>query len=187
MVPLRTSALDNSGKMWQGQRFRGSEAAESVFYEVSAALTCHRCVHSHKPPVRQRAFAPAVPLKGFSTEKPPLGSSKLIPHNSSTEEQNAKNTHPLRCKLAQGPSENGLPRPSPPEAVADGNFFAFHKRCAVCSPRSERVYVDSIHIQMLHSSSFGLFIARTAPTLLANDTAVNSRRKKVGPEFLRHA
>lgn len=117
MVPLRTSALDNSGKMWQGQRFRGSEAAESVFYEVSAALTCHRCVHSHKPPVRQRAFAPAVPLKGFSTEKPPLGSSKLIPHNSSTEEQNAKNTHPLRCKLAQGPSENGLPRPSPPKQL----------------------------------------------------------------------
>lgn len=162
--------------MWQGERFRGSEAAESIFCEVSAALTCVRCVHARKTPVRQRAFAPAVPLKGFSREKPPLGFSKLIPQNSSTEEQKCQKYTSSALQACPRSQRARFTAPLPPKAVADGNFFAFHKRGAVCSPRQRRVYVASI--QMLHSSSVGLFVARTAPTLHANDTAASYRRKK---------
>lgn len=163
MVPLRTSALNNClGKMWQGQRFRGGEAAESIFYEVSAALTCHRRAHSQEPLVRQeRAFAPAVPLQGFFSwekKKPPFGFSKLIPHNSSTEEQNAPKYTSSALKACSRSQRERFTAPLPPKAVADGNVFAFHKRCSVCSPRLARVYGDST--QTLHPSSSGLFLAR---------------------------
>lgn len=119
MVPRRTSALDNCRE--KCGRVRGLEAVRQQkafcvrfrqLWHVPAA-----CMHAHKAPVRQRAFAPAVPLKGFSREKPPLGFSKLMPQNSSTEEQNAKNTRPLRCKLARGPSVHALQRPSPPKQL----------------------------------------------------------------------
>lgn len=147
--------------MWQGQRFRGSEAAESIFCEVSAALTCHRRAHSQKPLVRRRAFAPAVPLRGFSGEKRSLLEASRdsyhitpVPRN-----KNAKNTHPLRCKLAQGLSVSSSQRPSPLKQLQmETSLPSINAaRCAAPDGRA-RVYGDST--QMLHPSSAGLFLAR---------------------------